>query len=90
MRLQVVTSPVYQLSQRRGITPITYPQVATSAAGRVEYSARAGTITRFSYEDDEGYNQLGDYAWYTDNSYDLGNSHPDCSTHAVGQKLANP
>jgi formylglycine-generating enzyme required for sulfatase activity len=47
-----------------------------------EYACRAGTTTRFSYGDDPGYAQLGDYAWYVSNS---GNT-----THAVGLKQPNP
>jgi formylglycine-generating enzyme required for sulfatase activity len=47
-----------------------------------EYAARAGTTTRFSYGDDPGYTQLGNYAWYPANS--------GSQTHAVGQKQANP
>jgi formylglycine-generating enzyme required for sulfatase activity len=47
-----------------------------------EYACRAGTTTRFSYGDDPGYSQLGNYAWYGANS---GNQ-----THPVGQKQPNP
>jgi formylglycine-generating enzyme required for sulfatase activity len=47
-----------------------------------EYAARAGTTTRFSYGDDPGYAQLGNFAWYSSNS---GNT-----THPVGQKQTNP
>jgi formylglycine-generating enzyme required for sulfatase activity len=45
-----------------------------------EYSARAGTTTRYSFGDDESI--LGDYAWYSDNS--------GSKTHEVGQKKPNP
>ena len=44
-----------------------------------EYSARAGTTTRYSFGDSES--ELGDYAWYFDNSND--------KTHPVGQKKPN-
>jgi len=47
-----------------------------------EYAARAGTTTRFSYGDDPGYAQLGDFAWHEGNSGD--------TTHPVGLREANP
>jgi formylglycine-generating enzyme required for sulfatase activity len=45
-----------------------------------EYAARGGSITAWSFGSDE--KQLGDYAWYSDNSKD--------SVHPVRQKLPNP
>jgi len=53
-----------------------------------EYVCRAGTTTKWSFGDDE--KELGKYAWYDKNSYDLGSSHKDYGTHPVGEKLANP
>ena len=47
-----------------------------------EYSARAGTATRFSYGDDLRYIQLPLYAWYSENS--------GSTPHPVGTKQPNP
>lgn len=48
-----------------------------------EYACRAGyDDTRFWWGDDPGYNDLGEYTWYLDNS--------DSTTHEVGQKFPNP
>ncbi len=44
-----------------------------------EYACRAGSQTAYAFGDDPG--QLGEYAWYFDNSDDV--------THPVGQKKAN-
>ena len=53
-----------------------------------EYACRAGTTTKWSFGDDK--KKLGKYAWYRENSYDLGEEHGDYGTHVVGEKLANP
>jgi formylglycine-generating enzyme required for sulfatase activity len=45
-----------------------------------EYACRAGTKTKYSFGDDES--QIGDYAWYYDNS--------DEKYQQVGQKKPNP
>lgn len=45
-----------------------------------EYACRAGTTTMFSFGDEEG--QVGDYAWYADNSFSR-------TTDAVGRRKAN-
>ena len=47
-----------------------------------EYACRAGTLTRFSYGDDPGYEALEDFAWYAGNS--------DGMTRPVGRRLPNP
>jgi len=44
-----------------------------------EYACRAGTTTGYSFGDNVS--QLGEYAWYRNNS--------DNTTHAVGEKLPN-
>jgi len=46
-----------------------------------EYCCRAGTTTRFSHGDDDGYTQLHNYAWHWDNS--------GSTTHLVGQSKPN-
>ena len=52
--------------------------------GEWEYACRAGTTTRWSFGDNES--QLGRYAWYDANAWDVGEKY----AHAVGTKLANP
>ena len=49
-----------------------------------EYACRAGTTTRWSFGDDES--RLGEYAWYYDNTYPVGEKY----AHAVGTKRPNP
>jgi formylglycine-generating enzyme len=48
-----------------------------------EYACRAGTETRWSFGDDE--KELGDYAWYRDNAYDIDEKY----AHQVGLKKPN-
>ena len=49
-----------------------------------EYACRAGTTTHFSFGDQE--TQLGTYAWFVGNSFEVGERYP----HPVGQKQPNP
>ena len=49
-----------------------------------EYACRAGTETSWPFGDDESL--LGQYAWYYDNTTNIGAEYP----HAVGTNLPNP
>jgi formylglycine-generating enzyme required for sulfatase activity len=50
-----------------------------------EYCCRAGTTTRFYWGDDSNYTQIGNYAWYHDNTWKIGQRY----AHIVGLKLPN-
>ncbi len=49
-----------------------------------EFACRAGTVTRYSFGDEE--DLLEEYAWFRENAWAAGDGHP----YPVGQKLANP
>ena len=52
-----------------------------------EYAARSGNrMDDYKYA---GSNNLGDVAWYWENSYALGSSNPDYGTHTVATKSPN-
>jgi formylglycine-generating enzyme required for sulfatase activity len=48
-----------------------------------EYACRAGTTTAYSFGDDAS--KLGQYAWYDENAWDIGEEY----AHRVGQKQPN-
>ena len=48
-----------------------------------EYACRAGTTSAYSFGDDAS--KLGQYAWYDENAWDIGEEY----AHHVGQKLPN-
>ena len=58
-----------------------------------EYAAGGGDPSqgsgRQSYAGTSSVSSLGLYAWFSENSYDLGSSHSDYGTHPVGTKLPN-
>ena len=66
---------------RRTAPPATSLSFALPTEAQWEYACRAASRTRFYFGDDLDYKELGDYAWFKDNS---GNK-----THPVGEKKPN-
>ena len=65
----------------KGVSQKTGTAVSLPTEAQWEYACRSGSEKVFSYGDDVDYGNLGDHAWYANNS--------ESKTHPVGQKKPN-
>ncbi len=87
------TYPMYYISWNEAVTFCEKLSARTGKKYRLpteaewEYAARGGQKTDGAKY--AGGDVLDEVAWYNDNSYALGESHPDYGTHPVGTKKPN-